>query len=130
MFAWLSGQRKRRVMVAKASFIIHVNGRPVGLVPEGSCWVKSHPVVRAHRDRFETREGVDLMPTARLCAAPAAVPAPANIRIVCSSVNRPRCGGTGTRGGSITKRIGPQPPRWLSASESAKSRKICVRCNV
>jgi hypothetical protein len=39
-----------RVMVAKTSFVVFREGRPVGLVPEGSLWVKTHPIVRAHRE--------------------------------------------------------------------------------
>jgi hypothetical protein len=51
---WSFVKRKPRAMVAKMSFIVfNKAGRPVGLVPEGSLWVKSHSVVRGYRDHFE-----------------------------------------------------------------------------
>jgi hypothetical protein len=51
---WSFARRKPRAMRAKGSFIVfNKAGRPIGLVPEGSLWVKSHPVVRSNRDRFE-----------------------------------------------------------------------------
>lgn len=53
MFAWLRSPRQPRAMVAKTTFIIYRHGRPVGAVPAGSLWVKSRPIVRAHRQYFE-----------------------------------------------------------------------------
>lgn len=40
-------------MRAKTSFIVHVNGRPIGRVPEGALFERKHRVVRQFREHFE-----------------------------------------------------------------------------